>query len=39
MAIKSYLGRDLKNDGGEGVNAEIYKCAKCDSDDKKLQWV
>jgi hypothetical protein len=29
-------GRDLGNDGEEGVTAEINKCAKCDSDDEKL---
>ncbi len=31
VAIKSYLGRDLGNDGEEGVTAEINKCAECDS--------
>ena len=31
VAMKSYLGRDLENDGEEGVTAEINKCAKCDS--------
>ncbi len=36
VAMKSYLGRDLGNDGEKGVTAEINKCAKCDSDDKKL---
>ncbi len=36
VAMKSYLGRDSGNGGEEGVTAEINKCAKCDSDDKKL---
>ena len=31
-----YLGRDLGNDGEEGVTSEIDKCAECDSDDKQL---
>ncbi len=36
VAMKSYLGHDSGNDGGEGVTTEINKCAECDSDDKKL---
>jgi hypothetical protein len=36
VAMKSYLERDSRNDGEEGVTTEINKCAKCDSDDKKL---
>ncbi len=36
VAMKSYLGCDLGNDGEEGVTAEINKCAKCDSNDEKL---
>ena len=36
VAMKSYIGRDSGNDGEEGVTAEINKCAKCNSDDKKL---
>jgi hypothetical protein len=36
VAMKSYRGRDSENDGEEGVNAEINKCAECDRDDKKL---
>jgi hypothetical protein len=36
VAMKSYLGRDLGNDGEEGVTSEINKCAECDSDDKQL---
>jgi hypothetical protein len=36
VAMKSCLGRDLGNDGEKGVTTEINKCAKCDSDDKKL---
>ncbi len=36
VAMKSYLGRDSRNDGEEDVTAEINKCAKCNSDDKKL---
>ncbi len=36
VAMKSYLGRDSENDEEEGVNSEINKCAKCDSDDKQL---
>ncbi len=36
VAMKSYLGRDLKNDVEEGVTTEINKCAKCDSEDKQL---
>jgi hypothetical protein len=36
VAMKSYLGRDLGNDVEEGVTTIINKCAKCDSDDKKL---
>jgi hypothetical protein len=36
VVMKSYLGRNLGNDGEEGVTAEINKCAECDSDDKKL---
>ncbi len=36
VVMKSYLGCDLGNDREEGVTAEINKCAKCDSDDKKL---
>ncbi len=35
VAMKSYLGCDSGNDGEEGVTAEINKCAKCDSDNKK----
>jgi hypothetical protein len=31
VAMKSFLGRYLGNDGEEGVTAEINKCAKCDS--------
>jgi hypothetical protein len=38
VAMKSYLGRDLGNDGEEGVTAEINKCAECDSDDERLPW-
>ncbi len=36
VVMKSYLERDLGNDGEEGVTAEVNKCAKCDSDNKKL---
>ncbi len=36
VAMKSYLGRDSRNDGEEGVTSEIDKCAECDSDDKQL---
>ncbi len=36
VSIKSYIGRDLENDGEEGVTAEINKCAECDSDNEKL---
>jgi hypothetical protein len=36
VAMKRYLGRDLGNDGEEGVTAEINKCGECDSDNKKL---
>jgi hypothetical protein len=36
VAMKSYLGRDSENDRGEGVTAEINKCAECDSDNKKV---
>jgi hypothetical protein len=36
VAMKSYLGCDLGNGGEEGVTAEINRCAKCDSDNKKL---
>ncbi len=31
VAMKSYLGHDLGNDGEAGVTAEINKCAECDS--------
>jgi hypothetical protein len=31
VAMKSYLGSFLENDGEEGVAAEINKCAECDS--------
>ncbi len=31
VAMKSYLGRFLRNEGEEGVTAEINKCAECDS--------
>ncbi len=31
VMINSYPERDLRNDGEEGVTAEINKCAKCDS--------
>ncbi len=31
VAMKSYLGRFLRNDGEEGVTTEIKKCAECDS--------
>jgi hypothetical protein len=36
VAMRMYLGRDSGNGGEEGVTTEINKCAKCDSDDKKL---
>jgi hypothetical protein len=36
VAMKSYLGRDLGNDGEGGVTSLINKYAKCDSDDKQL---
>ncbi len=36
VGMKSYLGRDSRNGREEGVTAEVNKCAKCDSDDKKL---
>ncbi len=36
VVMISYLRRDSENDGEEGVTAEINKCAKCDSDDKRL---
>ncbi len=38
VAMKSYHGCDSENDGEEGVNAEINKCAECDNDNKKLHW-
>jgi hypothetical protein len=31
VAMKSYLGRFLGNEGEEGVTAEINKCGECDS--------
>ncbi len=39
VVMKSHLGHDSENDREEGVNAEIYKYAECDSDNKKLHWV
>ncbi len=36
VAMKSYIGRDLGNDGEDYVTSEINKCAECDSDDKRL---
>ncbi len=36
VVVKSYLERDLGNDGEEGVTAKINKCVKCDSNHKTL---
>jgi hypothetical protein len=36
VVMKSYIGRDLGNDGEDCVTSEIYKCAECDSDNKWL---
>ncbi len=38
VAMTSYLGRDSGNGREEGVTGEINKCAKSDSDNKKLPW-
>jgi hypothetical protein len=38
--IKSYIGRDLENEGEEGVTSKIKRCAECDfKDDKVTQSV
>jgi hypothetical protein len=40
VTIKSYIGRDLGNEGEEGVTSKIKKCAKCDfKDDHVTQSV
>jgi hypothetical protein len=36
VAMKSYVGRDSRNDGEEGVTSEVDKCAECDSDNKQF---
>ena len=36
VTIKSYIGRDLGNEGEEGVTSKIKKCAKCDFKDDKV---
>jgi hypothetical protein len=35
VTIKSYIGRDLGNEGEECVTSKIKKCAKCDFEDDK----
>jgi hypothetical protein len=36
VTIKSYIGRDLENEGDKGVTSKIKKCAKCDCYDNKV---
>ena len=36
VTIKSYIGRDLGNEGEECVTSKIKKCAKCDFKDDKV---
>ncbi len=36
VTIKSYIGRDLENEGEEGVTSKIKKCAKCDFKNDKV---
>jgi hypothetical protein len=38
VTIKSYIGRDMGNEGEEGMTSKIKECAKCDfKDDKDTQ--
>ncbi len=36
VMIKSYIGRDLGNEGGEGMTSKIKKCAECEFKDDKV---